>query len=291
MSFFKASGLTFHFTDDGNVRIPFVFQHGLGADVNQPISFFPEGCPFRLISLDCRGHGKTVPLGDRQSLRFCSFSDDIIKLLDHLGLSKVVIGGISMGAGVALNFVLRHPDRALGLILSRASWLTEPAPPNLTVLLKIARLIRAYGIQQGKELFAASPEYQIALRSSPANAASLMSQFERERAAESVDILESLTNDVPAPDVAAWKGISCPTLVLGCRHDPLHPFEYAQILAREIPGALFSKITAKATSASRHVEDVRREIVRFIESIDPIGVAVRRSEPEKHRCSDRSEIV
>jgi pimeloyl-ACP methyl ester carboxylesterase len=267
MPFFKAGGLTFHFTDDGNVRTPFVFQHGLGADVSQPISFFPEERPFRLISLDCRGHGKTVPLGDRQSLRFDSFSDDIIKLLDHLELSKVVMGGISMGAGVALNFVLRHPGRALGLILSRPSWLTEPAPPNLVVLLQIARLIRTHGIRQAKELFAASPEYQIALRSSPANAGSLMAQFERERAAESVDILESLPNDVPAPDIAAWKEISCPTLVLGCRNDLLHPFEYARILAREIPGARFSEITAKATSARRHVEDVRREIVRFIELI------------------------
>ena len=62
MPFFKASGLTFHYTDDEKVRLPFVFQHRLGADVNQPVSFFPELRPFRLISLDCRGHGKTVPL-------------------------------------------------------------------------------------------------------------------------------------------------------------------------------------------------------------------------------------
>ena len=268
MPFFKASGLTFHFTDDGNDRIPFVFQHGLGADINQPMSFFTEERPFRLISLDCRGHGRTVPLGDRQSLRFDSFSDDIIELLDHLGLSKVVIGGISMGAGVALNFAVRHPDRVLGLILSRASWLTEPAPPNLIVLLKIARLIRDHGLQRAEELFEASPEYQMALRSSPANAASLMAQFEREKAVENVDILESLPNDVPVPDVAAWREISCPTLVLGCRNDLLHPLEYARILTREIPGARFSEITAKAASPRRHVEDVRREILRFIESID-----------------------
>jgi pimeloyl-ACP methyl ester carboxylesterase len=100
-----------------------------------------------------------------------------------------------------------------------------------------------------------------------------MAQFERERAAETVDILESLPNDVPAPDIAAWRQISCPTLVLGCRNDLLHPFEYAQILAHEIPGAHLSEITAKATSADRHVEDVRREIVRFMESIDQAGAA------------------
>jgi pimeloyl-ACP methyl ester carboxylesterase len=283
MPFLKASGLTFHFTDDENGRIPFVFQHGLGADVYQPMSFFPEEHPFRLICLDCRGHGKTVPLGDRQSLGFDSFSDDVINLLDHLRLPKVVIGGISMGAGVALNFVLRYPDRSLGLILSRPSWLTEPAPPNLIVLHNIARLIRAHGVEHAKELFAASPEYQSALRSSPANAASLMTQFERQRAAETVDILERLPNDVPFPDAAAWKEISCPVLVLGCRNDLLHPFEYAEVLAREIPGAEFSEITAKGADLRRHVEDVRREMVRFIQSIETKRSAVWRSEPEERK--------
>jgi pimeloyl-ACP methyl ester carboxylesterase len=127
MPFFEANGITFHFADDNNDRLPFVFQHGLGADISQPMSFFGEDRPFRLISMDCRGHGKTVPLGDPQFLRFNSLTDDITNLLDYLNLSKVVIGGISMGAGVALNFAVRHPERTRALILSRASWLSWTA--------------------------------------------------------------------------------------------------------------------------------------------------------------------
>jgi hypothetical protein len=60
-----------------------------------------------------------------------------------------------------------------------------------------------------------------------------------------------------------------PTLVLANRNDPQHPFEYGQVLAREIPGARFAEITAKAISEKKHVEDVRREILRFIAEIDP----------------------
>jgi len=264
MPFFEANGITFHFADDNNDRIPFVFQHGLGADISQPMAFFGEDRPFRLISLDCRGHGKTVPLGDRKFLRFNSLSDDIVNLLDCLDLSKVVIGGISMGAGVALNFAVRHPERTLALILSRASWLIEPLPRNLTVFPKIAGLIREYGAQRGKELFASTAEYQTALQSSPVNAASLMVQFLRERADETFEMLESMPNDLPAPDIASWNKINFPTLVLACRNDLLHPFEYGQVLAREIPGARFAEITAKAISEQKHVEDVRREILQFI---------------------------
>src|SRR5208282_2857386 len=123
MPFFEANGITFHFADDNNDRTPFVFQHGLGADLSQPMAFFGKDRPFRLISLDCRGHGKTVPLGDRQYLRFNSLTDDITNLLDYLNVSKVMIGGISMGAGVALNFAVRHPERTRALILSRVAWL------------------------------------------------------------------------------------------------------------------------------------------------------------------------
>jgi pimeloyl-ACP methyl ester carboxylesterase len=268
MPYFGANGITFHYADDDVDRLPFVFQHGLGADISQPLSFFGDVHPFRLISMDCRGHGRTAPLGDRHLLKFNSFGDDIINLLDHLNLSKVVMGGISMGAGIALNLAVRYPDRTRALILGRVSWLAEPLPPNLAVFPKIAGLIRQHGAHRAKELFASTAEYQTALRSSPANAASWMLQFLRERADETSEILESLPNDVPSPDIASWKKIDFPTLVLANRNDPQHPFEYGQVLAREIPGARFAEITSKAISGQKHVEDVRREILRFIAEID-----------------------
>jgi pimeloyl-ACP methyl ester carboxylesterase len=263
MPFFEANGITFHFADDNVDRLPFVFQHGLGADISQPMSFFGEAHPFRLISMDCRGHGKTVPLGDPQFLKFNSLTDDLTNLLDYLNLPKVVIGGISMGAGVALNFAVRYPGRTRALILSRVSWLTEPLPPNLTVFPKIAGLIREHGAHRAKELFASTAEYQTALQSSPANAASWMLQFLRERADETFEILESIPNDAPTRDIASWRKIDLPTLILANGNDPQHPFEYGQVLAREIPGARFAEITAKAISGQKHVEDVRREILRF----------------------------
>jgi pimeloyl-ACP methyl ester carboxylesterase len=267
MPFFDANGITFHFADDNTDRLPFVFQHGLGADISQPMSFFGKDRPFRLISMDCRGHGKTVPLGNRHFLKFNSFTNDLVNLLDHLTLPKVIMGGISMGAGIALNFALRYPDRTRALILSRVSWLAEPLPPNLAVFPKIAGLIREHGTRRGKELFSSCTEYQTALQSSPANASSWMSQFLRERADETFEILESIPNDVPAPDIASWKKIDLPALVLANRNDPQHPFEYGQVLAGEIPGARFAEITGKAISGQKHVEDVRREILRFIGEI------------------------
>ena len=57
----------------------------------------------RLLTLDCRGHGATEPLGEEARLNFSAFADDVVALLDHLGIEQAIVGGISMGAGVALN--------------------------------------------------------------------------------------------------------------------------------------------------------------------------------------------
>jgi pimeloyl-ACP methyl ester carboxylesterase len=62
--------------------------------------------------------------------------NDFAAWLDHLGLGRAVIGGISMGAGVALNVAVRYPSGLPGWCChARPGWLapclgrTWPATP------------------------------------------------------------------------------------------------------------------------------------------------------------------
>src|SRR4051812_38311154 len=109
MPTFRHDGLNFRFRDTGS-GLPVVFQHGLGGDLTVPCALFTPPPGVRLISFDARYHGETRPLGDPSKLTFDALADDLLALIDHLKLSRVVVGGISMGAGLALNFALRHPD-------------------------------------------------------------------------------------------------------------------------------------------------------------------------------------
>src|SRR3954452_4933919 len=113
MPTFCHEGLNFHYRDDGR-GLPVVFQHGLGGDLTVPLGLFspPEGV--RLVSFDARYHGETRPLGDPSKLTFHTLADDLLALLDHLAIDRAVIGGISMGAGLALNFAIRYPERTSG---------------------------------------------------------------------------------------------------------------------------------------------------------------------------------
>ena len=106
MSVFEHDGLRFHFRDEGH-GLPFVFQHGLGGDVNQPFGLYRPRAGVRLIAFDVRGHGETRPLGDVDKLTIATLADDLIGLIDHLGIKQTVVGGISLGAAVAVNVALQ----------------------------------------------------------------------------------------------------------------------------------------------------------------------------------------
>lgn len=151
MSHFSRDNIRFHFADQGQGQ-PFVFQHGLGGDLNQPTGLYRAPENVRLISFDMRGHGETG-LGDPDQLSIATLADDLIVLVDHLRIWKIMVGGISLGAAVAVNVALRHPGRVLGLVLVRPAWIDRPLPENVALYWTIAALIRKLGPGEGLARF------------------------------------------------------------------------------------------------------------------------------------------
>src|SRR5262245_13988702 len=132
MPVFNDDNIAFNYRDERQ-GIPFFFQHGLGGDINQPFSLFQPPAGFRMIAFDCRGHGLTEPLGDEEKIGISNFADDLRALMDYLKIPRAVVGGISMGSAISINFAMRFPERLLGLILSRPAWLEGPLPRNVEV--------------------------------------------------------------------------------------------------------------------------------------------------------------
>jgi pimeloyl-ACP methyl ester carboxylesterase len=91
MPFFENDNLQFYYRDQGS-GIPFFFQHGLGGDTSQPFGIFNPPDGFRMLSFDCRGHGRTQPLSDPGKIGMASFSNDLLGLMTHLGIERVVVG-------------------------------------------------------------------------------------------------------------------------------------------------------------------------------------------------------
>lgn len=70
---------------------------------------------YRVVRFDCRGFGQTPP-GDGL-LTMERIADDAVALLDHLGLSRAVVVGCSMGGYAAFALARRRPERLRGLVL------------------------------------------------------------------------------------------------------------------------------------------------------------------------------
>jgi sugar phosphate isomerase/epimerase/pimeloyl-ACP methyl ester carboxylesterase len=260
---FSHDGIDFHYQVAG-VGIPFFFQHGLGADTTQPFGLFRPPGGIRLIGFDCRAHGQTHPVGPSEKISLAAFADDLLALMDYLKVEKAVVGGISMGAAVALNFALRYPERTLGLVLHRPAWLDAPRRDNVVIFNTIAGLLRQHGAEKGLEVFKQSEIYQRALARSNASAASLASQFLHPRAQEAVVRLEKIPLDSPCADRRKWRTLAVPTLVLANDHDAIHPLEYGVTLSREIPGAEFKELTPKSISADLHREETQHFLEDFL---------------------------
>lgn len=77
---------------------------------------------YRAITPDLRGYGENPA---RPGVTpFAAFADDLVALLDHLDIEQAVVGGVSMGGRIAMEFRLRHPGRVRALVLSD----TSPVP-------------------------------------------------------------------------------------------------------------------------------------------------------------------
>jgi pimeloyl-ACP methyl ester carboxylesterase len=72
---------------------------------------------FRVIGLDCRGHGSSDKPHDPAAYSDAIMAADVWRLLDHLELASADYLGFSMGARIGLRAVLDHPGRFERLVL------------------------------------------------------------------------------------------------------------------------------------------------------------------------------
>src|SRR5690242_3405382 len=96
-----------------------VLGHGFGGSArnfrSQVRGLAPE---FRVVRFDARGHARSETPAEAAAYVADAFVNDVGRVLDAAGADDAVVGGVSMGAGVALRFALAHPERVRGLVLA-----------------------------------------------------------------------------------------------------------------------------------------------------------------------------
>lgn len=240
-----------------------VLQHGLCGDANQPADLIPAGLGWRHAVLNCRGHGQSQ-IGPEDQLSIATFADDVAALAAALDTPPMAVGGVSMGAAIALRLAVLRPDLVSALILVRPAWVTENAPANMLPNAVVGGMIAAgYGIAD----FDQSALAQILATQSPDNLASLRGFFNREPLAVTSSLLRQISADGPGVTAVDLAALDIPVLILGSTEDIIHPIAHAQVLETLIPGSRLVQVPPKGQDRARHIAAVQSAIADFVKGL------------------------
>jgi pimeloyl-ACP methyl ester carboxylesterase len=290
MASFYSDGLHFNYATRGLGTNTFFFQHGIGGTLAQPLRFLlpSDGEEsnvnketggrernFRLAAFDFRAHGAT-PLGNPEKLRVEIFADDLVAFMDHLQIETAVVGGISMGAAVALSAALRYPERCIALVLSRPAWLNgSMSSQAIAAYAEVVRLLKdEQSPESALQKLEKSDIYRALVNQSADAAKSLLGQVRcvvldpnlREAA---VARLQYLPTGQSGLDLQSAAAVDVPALIMATPNDPIHPLSFAQALAGVIPHACFVELQPKQLNDAPHIEEVNSRIVQFFDAVLP----------------------
>jgi len=115
-------GETIHYVDEGS-GAAVVLLHGLGGNAeNWLLQRRHLSATHRVLSIDLPGHG----LSSGRAIGFSAYPEAVGAMLDHAGVDRATLCGLSKGARTGLAFAVRHSERVNGMVIVNAFLHLEP---------------------------------------------------------------------------------------------------------------------------------------------------------------------
>lgn len=253
-----STGATVEYEDSGGDGPAVVLSHGIlmnGSMFEPQVAALRDA--YRVVIWDERGHG----LAEHESpWSYWDSARDVLALLDHLGIERAVLGGMSQGGFLSLRAALLAPERVHALVLIDSQ--AGPEDPEVGPLYDSMATDWAAGGSDPAVL-----DLVASIILGPADHTPwkvLWEQMPRHRARQVVDTLLS------GEDITDRLGeITCPALVIHGSADAAIPVDKGAALVAGLPGARPLVVVEGAGHASNlsHPEEVNAEIRRFLESL------------------------
>ena len=211
------NGLEMYYEIHGTGQ-PLVLLHGafsaIGTSFGQLLPGLAEGR--QVVAFELQAHGRTADI-DRP-LSNEAMADDVAAAITHLGLGPADLFGYSMGAFVALQVAIRHPEVVRKLVFMSATYSLSGVHPGL---------MEGLG-EMTPEMMHGSPWHEEYLRIAP-HPDDFAKLFAKKTA------MDRQLTDVRAEDIAALKA---PTLIIIGDSDLVRP-EHAVEMFRLLGGGVF----------------------------------------------------
>lgn len=153
----KVNGISLYYEEVGRGR-PLIWVHGFACGLRM---WDPQMAAFaarhRVIAYDVRGHGASdVPEAPDAYSQPISV-EDLRGLLRHCGISRAVLGGLSMGGNIVLNFAPAYPAMVDGLIVCDTGAGSDGTAEWIAQCEGWAQLLERDGIETFADVMVAHP--------------------------------------------------------------------------------------------------------------------------------------
>jgi len=153
----RVNGVSLYYEVAGR-GAPLVLVHGFACGIR---SWDPQVRALsryrRVITYDVRGHGLSDAPPEAAAYSQATSVADLHALLAHLKIGRAVVGGLSMGGNIALNFALAHPAMVSALIVADTGAGSEEAGDWAAGLRAFADVLNRGGVEAFADMAVAHP--------------------------------------------------------------------------------------------------------------------------------------
>ena len=246
----------------GSTR-PLILLHGLllSQEMHRPLAEELAARGNLVITLDLLGHGHSDRPRDMWRYSMATYGEQVVALMDHLGIEQAVVMGTSLGANAALEVAAHNPERLRGMVIEM------PVLDNglLWSALTFTPLLVALTFGEPVMKLLARATRAVPRRLLP-HYGNVMLDLVRQEPGPGGALLQGLFFGRVAPPRSERRMFTVPTLVLGHPRDPVHPFSDAGMLASEMQDARL--LEANSLLELRvHPERLTGEIAAFLDEV------------------------
>jgi pimeloyl-ACP methyl ester carboxylesterase len=242
---------------------PIVLIHGLllSQTMDHPLAEALAARGNRVITVDLLGHGASERPEDMWLYSMTAFAQQVIALLDHLGIDEAVVMGTSLGANTTLEIASAAPERLRAMIVEM------PVLDNALLASAMAFTPILLGLTFGEPV---AKLLQRATRAVPRRLlphyGNVVLDLVRQDPKPSAAVLQGLFFGRIAPHRSERRTFTTRTLVIGHRRDPVHPFSDAGMLAEELENSTLIEASSIVELRLRP-ERLTDEIARFLDEV------------------------
>jgi len=251
---------------------PLVLAYGIGGNVKMwDVNVPGLARRHRLVLWEPRGHARSDSPEDPAKYSFRRWALDLKAVLDHLGLRRAHVGGLSLGAGIATRFALAFPGRVRSLVVTNSS--SASGLPlswqNLVMRARSIKITLTQGMDAMAEFaMAENPNVSERLALDPGAKAEFYEEYRQltpigyANALRALLAMDHITDQLPR--------LRMPVLLIGGDRDPsLGPMK---VIHRKIRGSKLVVLSPASHFANRDQPDAwNRLVLDFLARVEKKG--------------------